>query len=387
MYKKKYINFSLPYIGKDEINEIVNTLKSGWLTAGPKTNLFENNFKQYVRAKHAIAISSCTAGLHLALLAVGIKNGDEVITTPYTFASTILSIIEVGAKPIFVDIREDTLNLNEKHIEEKITKKTKAILPVHFGGVPCEMDTILKLSSKYNLSIIEDAAHALGSEYQGIKIGNLGDITAFSFYATKNLTTGEGGMVTTNNDQYAQKIRTLSLHGISRDSYKRYSRGGNWYYEVLEKGYKYNFTDIQASIGIHQLKKLEKMNARRTDIAGQYYSYFKDVDELIFSPLPNNIKNSWHLYCIHLNLKNIKGDRNDIIEQLKRRNIGTSVHFIPINYHPYFKRTLDIGESSFPIATKIFNRIISLPIYPSLKDKDVKYIANSVLDIIEKNRK
>ena len=384
---KKYIPYNLPFIEKDEIREVVDSLKSGWLTTGPKTKQFEADFSKYVGAKNAIALSSCTAGLHLSLLVAGIKRGDEVVTTPYTFASTILAIMEAGAKPVLVDIREDTLNINEKKIAEKLNAKTKAILPVHFGGIPCEMSIILGMAKRNGLYVIEDAAHAVGSEYEGYKVGKLGDLTAFSFYATKNLTTGEGGMVTTDNDEYAEKIRVLSLHGISKDSFNRYARGGSWYYEVKERGFKYNMMDIQAALGLHQLKKLDKMNKRRGEIAEIYNSCFSEINELAVNELPDNIRNSWHLYLLHLNLHKLNINRNDFILELRKRKIGASVHFIPAHYHPYFQRTLKLKPGAFPVCESVYERVISLPLYPSLKDADANHVIRAVKDIIVKNKK
>ena len=385
--REKYLNYNLPYIGKDEINEVVDTLRSGWLTTGPKTKIFENEFKKYIGSKYAVAISSCTAGLHLGLLAAGIKKGDEVISTPYTFASTILAILEVGAKPVFVDIRKDTLNLDESQIESKVGRRTRAILPVHFAGLPCEMSLISKIAKRHKLFIIEDAAHAVGSSYGGKKIGNIGDLAAFSFYATKNLTTGEGGMVTTNNRAIAEKVRILSLHGISKDSFKRYAKGGSWYYEVLEKGFKYNMMDIQAALGIHQLKKLEWMNKRRKEIVDQYNRAFADMDEIISNPLPKNMGHSWHLYVLQLDLDKLSIDRNSFIDELKKRNIGTSVHFIPVFRHPYFQKALKIKPAMFPVTDMIYKRVVSLPLYPSMTDTDVKYVISAVADIFKRNRR
>ncbi|RKY89127.1 UDP-4-amino-4,6-dideoxy-N-acetyl-beta-L-altrosamine transaminase, partial [candidate division KSB1 bacterium] len=274
--RDRFLPFHQPSIDGEEIQEVVDTLKSGWITTGPKTKLFEKKFQEYIGCKYAIAVSSCTAGLHLALVAAGVGQGDEVITTPYTFATTGEVIIQIGAKPVFVDIEEDGFNIDVTKIPEAITPETKAIIPVHFAGEPCDMDEIMKIAQENNLFVIEDAAHAVGAEYKGKKIGNIGDVTVFSFYATKNLTTGEGGMVTTNNDELAEKIRLLSLHGISKDAWKRYTAEGSWYYEILYAGYKYNMTDIQASLGIHQLNKLEKFLSIRQKYAQRYSSAFAD---------------------------------------------------------------------------------------------------------------
>lgn len=382
--RDNYLNYNLPCISEEEINEVVDTLRSGWLTTGPKTKAFEKDFSKYIKTKHSIALSSCTAGLHVAMTALGIKAGDEVITTPYTFASTILAIMETGAKPVFVDVRDDTFNIDEEKIEKAITKKTKAILPVHFAGVPCEMDKIMKIAKEHGLFVIEDAAHAVGSEYKKKKIGSIGDITAFSFYATKNLTTGEGGMVTTDNDKLAEKIRILCLHGISKDSFNRYSKGGAWYYEVVEKGFKYNMTDIQSAIGIHQLRKLDKMNARRTEIAEKYNDGFNNVDGIIIKTIPADITNSWHLYILQLDLAKLKIGRDMFIDELKSRNIGTSVHFIPIPFHSLFQKELNVRPGMFINTDRIYERVISLPLYPTMTDQDVEYVIRAVKEIIIK---
>jgi len=324
--RDRFLPFHQPSIDGEEIQEVVDTLKSGWITTGPKTKLFEKKFQEYIGCKHAIAVSSCTAGLHLALVAAGVGQGDEVITTPYTFATTGEVIIQIGAKPVFVDIEEDGFNIDVTKIPEAITPETKAIIPVHFAGEPCDMDEIMKIAQENNLFVIEDAAHAVGAEYKGKKIGNIGDVTVFSFYATKNLTTGEGGMVTTNNDELAEKIRLLSLHGISKDAWKRYTAEGSWYYEILYAGYKYNMTDIQASLGIHQLNKLEKFLSIRQKYAQRYSSAFADISEIKIPPVNHHVRHAWHLYVIRLNSASLSIDRKQFIEALKAENIGSSVH-------------------------------------------------------------
>ena len=297
--------FCLPSIGREEIDAVVGALKSGWLTLGPRVKEFERCFAQYVSAKHAVAVNSCTAALHLALVAVGIDSGDEVITTPYTFAATGEVILYMGATPVFVDIDKKTYNIDVTKIEEKLTSRTKAIIPVHIAGQPCEMDELVALAKKHNLQIIEDAAHAIGAEYKGRKIGSIGNLTCFSFYATKNITTGEGGMITTDEDEYSENARILSLHGISKDAWKRYTSAGSWYYEILLAGYKYNMTDLQASLGIHQLRKLEQFLKRRQEIAAAYDEAFIDLPEITIPHVANDIRHAWHLYLIQLNLERL----------------------------------------------------------------------------------
>ena len=378
MLRPEFLPFHQPSIDGEEIQEVVDTLKSGWITTGPKTKLFEKKFQEYIRCKYAIAVSSCTAGLHLALVAAGVGQGDEVITTPYTFATTGEVIIQIGAKPVFVDIEEDGFNIDVTKIPEAITPETKAIIPVHFAGEPCDMDEIMKIAQENNLFVIEDAAHAVGAEYKGKKIGNIGDVTVFSFYATKNLTTGEGGMVTTNNDELAEKIRLLSLHGISKDAWKRYTAEGSWYYEILYAGYKYNMTDIQASLGIHQLNKLEKFLSIRQKYAQRYSSAFADISEIKTPPVNHHVRHAWHLYVIRLNSASLSIDRKQFIEALKAENIGSSVHFIPLHLHPYYRNRYAYKLGDYPNAEDTYSRVISLPLFPKMTIADVEDVIKAV---------
>ncbi|UCD03764.1 MAG: UDP-4-amino-4,6-dideoxy-N-acetyl-beta-L-altrosamine transaminase [Candidatus Woesearchaeota archaeon] len=381
------IPYFKPDIEEEEINEVVDTLKSGWITTGPKTKKFEEEFSKYTNSKYSIAVNSCTAALHIALDSIGIKKGDEIITSPFTFAATGEVICYFDAKPVFVDIKEDTYNIDPKKIEAKITSKTRAIIPVHYGGQPCDMDEIMAIAKKHNLKVIEDAAHAIGAEYKGKKIGNVGDITAFSFYATKNMTTGEGGMVTTNDKEYAKKMNILRLHGISKDAWKRYSDEGSWYYEILDKGYKYNMSDIQAALGLSQLKKLGDLNKKRGKLAAIYNESFSKIPEIKLRKIKDEVGNIYHLYTIWLNTSNLKINRNEFIEELKRRSISTSVHFIPLHIHPYYKKTFNYCVGDFPIAEKIYENIISLPLYPSMTKADIEYVIDAVGEIISIDRK
>ncbi len=380
--RDRFLPFHQPSIDGEEIQEVVDTLKSGWITTGPKTKLFEKKFQEYIGCKHAIAVSSCTAGLHLALVAAGVGQGDEVITTPYTFATTGEVIIQIGAKPVFVDIEEDGFNIDVTKIPEAITPETKAIIPVHFAGEPCDMDEIMKIAQENNLFVIEDAAHAVGAEYKGKKIGNIGDVTVFSFYATKNLTTGEGGMVTTNNDELAEKIRLLSLHGISKDAWKRYTAEGSWYYEILYAGYKYNMTDIQASLGIHQLNKLEKFLSIRQKYAQRYSSAFADISEIKTPPVNHHVRHAWHLYVIRLNSASLSIDRKQFIEALKAENIGSSVHFIPLHLHPYYKKKYGYKQGDYPNSEQVYSRVISLPLFPKMADADLEDVIKAVKKVV-----
>jgi len=377
-----FIAFHKPLIKSEEINEVIDTLRSGWITTGPKTFKFEEMFKNYIHSKHAIALNSGTAALHLSLVAAGINKNDEVITSPFTFTATSEVIIHQGGIPRFVDIEEDTYNIDPLRIEEKITNKTKAIMPVHYGGHPCDMDPILEIADEYDILIIEDAAHAMGTNYKLKKVGCIGDTTCFSFYATKNLTTAEGGMVTTDNDDLAEKIRMLGLHGITRDAWKRYSSQGSWYYEVLYPGFKYNHTDLQASIGIHQLKRFDDMQLRRRKIAEIYNNAFEDTPEIITPVVKEYAEHAWHLYPILLNTELLTISRDKFIEALKAENVGTSVHFIPLHLHPYYKEAYGFNRGDFPIAESVYNREISLPIYPLMTDEDVQNVISAVKKIV-----
>lgn len=382
LVRTDFLPFSLPSIGDEEIEEVISTLKSGWITTGKKTKFFEGRFKAYIECEHAIALSSCTAALHLALVAAGIGKGDEVITTPFTFAATGEVIIYAGATPVFVDIEKDTYNIDPDKIEDVITSRTKAIIPVHYAGQPCDMDRILKIALEDDLIIIEDAAHALGAKYKEKRVGTIGDITAFSFYATKNLTTAEGGMVTTNNSEYADRIRILSLHGMSRDAWRRYGDKGSWYYEILDVGYKYNMTDIQASLGIHQLTKFEQFQDIRRKYAELYTGELKGIEGVTTPYVRSDVQHAWHLYTILIDEPVIGIDRARFIEKLNRENIGTSVHFIPLHLHPYYRRAYGYRRGDFPNAEYIYDRIISLPLYPSMSEDDVGDVINAIKKIV-----
>lgn len=381
------IPFHKPYITDDEIDEVVDSLRSGWLTMGPKTHRFEKEFAGYIGSRHAIAVNSCTAALHLALKAINLKPGDEVIIPTMTFTATGEVICYFNAKPIIVDVEKETHNLEITKIEEAITTNTRAIIPVHYAGQPCDMNEIMEIAKKYNLHVIEDAAHAFPSKYKGHIIGTIGDITCFSFYATKTLTTGEGGMVTTENDEWAEKMKMLRLHGISQDAWKRHSDEGSWYYEVIEAGYKYNMTDIQAGLGLAQLKKLEWMWKRRKEIAEKYTEAFKSLEEIITPFVKPDRVSAWHLYVIKLNLEALKIDRAGFIEELKDRGIGTSVHFIPLHRHPFYRDTFDYRAEDFPNAEWVYERIISLPIYPGMTNKQVNRVIESVIEVIKENKR
>lgn len=382
--RQEFLPYALPLIENDDIEAVVDSLKSNWVTKGPKTVEFEKRFAEYIGVKHAIAFNSCTAGLHTTLVAAGIGEGDEVITTPMTFAASANVIIHAGATPVFVDIDPITMNIDHTKIEEKITPRTKALIPVHMAGFPCEMDEIMDIASKHNLFVLEDAAHAVHTRYKDKMIGSIGDATAFSFYATKNLMTGEGGMVTTDNDELADKLRVYSLHGMSRNAWNRYTNKGSWHYEITFPGYKYNMTDIQAALGMTQLAKLQSMQSTRESIAFRYNQAFSTLSELEIPIDREYARHAWHLYIIKLNLEKISVDRAEFIELLREENIGTSVHFIPVHLHPYYRDTFGFERGFMPQAENVYDRIISLPLYPKMSDSDVQDVIEAVRIVVAK---
>ena len=397
---RDFLPFAVPFIGEEEIAEVVATLRSGWITTGPRTHDFEEKFAQYIGSKHAIAVNSCTAALHLGLYAIGLRPGDRVITTPLTFAATAEVIHYFGAQSIFVDIDPETLNIDPEkvrgYLENKRTRRrVKAIIPVHIGGLPCDMDSILEVARRYDLRVIDDAAHALPTRYKGRMIGSLGDITAFSFYANKNITTGEGGMATTDNDEYAETMRIMRLHGISKDAWKRYTAKGSWYYEIHKPGFKYNLTDVAAAIGIHQLRKCDEFHRRRKEIARMYHEGLARLEEISLprddfdaaGKLEDGFDHAWHLYMIRLRLKKLTIARDEFIDILKNRQIGTSVHFIPLHMQPFYREKYGYRAEDFPNARAAYEGIVSLPIYPRMSDEDVNYVISVIKETIEAHRK
>lgn len=385
--RSEFLPYALPLIEDDDIAEVVDSLKSNWISKGPKTMEFEKRFAEYVGAKYAIAVNSCTAGLHLSLVAAGIGEGDEVITTPMTFAASANVIIHTGAKPVFVDIDPITMNIDVNKISEKITPRTKAIIPVHMAGLPCQMDEIIAIAQRHNLFVLEDAAHAVYTKYKETLIGTHGNAASFSFYATKNVATGEGGMVTTNDEALAEKIRIMSSHGMSRNAWSRYAVSGSWYYEILYPGYKDNMTDIQAALGLTQLAKLERMQGLRVEIAVRYNEEFGKLPELEVPVELAYARHAWHLYILKLNLDKLAIDRAQFIEELKAENIGTSVHFIPVHMHPYYRDTYGYQHGDFPVAEATFERIISLPLYPKMTVQDTEDVISAVKRVVERSRR
>lgn len=376
--RKDFLPFAKPDIDETDIEEVIEALKSGWLSKGPKVFQFEKELSEFLGVKHTVSCNSGTAALHLALLAAGIGPKDEVIVPSFTFCASVNVILHVGAKPVFVDIDEDTLCLDVKEVAKKITKNTKAIMAVHFAGRAADLTSLRQICDENNLLLIEDAAHAIGTEYQGKLIGNHGDIVCFSFYATKNMTTGEGGALVTNHDEIAEKARLYGWLGISKSAWNRYSQSGSWFYEVKLPGYKYNMTDIQAGLGIVQLRKLEKMRKKRASIANYYLDRLKELDDLVILPKKTESdidKHSWHLFPIQITSK-WKIGRDDFIEMMKKMNIGTSVHFIPVHLHPYYKEKYPIN---LPVTEKVYSRILSLPIYSAMTMADAEDVVNTII--------
>jgi len=387
-----FIPFNLPAIDDDEVREVVDTLKSGWLTTGPKTAQFEKEFKQYVGASNALAVNSATSAMHLALAALGIGPGDEVITTPLTFCATVNTILQVGATPVLADVSADG-NIDPESIRSRITPRTRAIMPVHIGGLACDMDSIWRIARDHRLFVIEDAAHAVGTHYKNLPIGSdrigtggRSDAVCFSFYATKNLTTGEGGMVVTPDEKLFDKMKVLCLHGISKDAWNRYSDKGNWYYEVEQCGFKYNLSDVLSSIGIHQLRKLEKFTAQRAEIARKYNEAFAEVPEIELPPESPDNRHCWHLYALRLNLQKLDIGRDIFIRELRQREIGTSVHFIPIPLHPAYSDLAKLPQNRCPRAIELYERLISLPLFPTMAEAQIQRVIDAVKEVAALHR-
>jgi len=385
--RQKFLPFALPHITQAEIDEVVDTLRSGWLTTGPKTKRFEREFATRVGTPYALAVNSATAAMHLALDALGLQPDDEVIVPVYTFTATAEVVVYFRAKPIFVDVDPVTCNLDPAQLEKHITPRTRAIMVVHIAGLPAEMDAIGALAKTYNLSVIEDAAHAFPAKYRGQMIGTISDFTAFSFYATKTLATGEGGMLTTANPEFAERASMMALHGISRDAWKRYSAEGSWYYEVLQAGYKYNMTDIAAALGLHQLARSQWLLERRRSIAQRYTEAFSQWPEVEPPPNPAHVEHAWHLYLLRLRPERLTITRDAFIQALTKANIGTSVHFIPLHLHPFYRDTYHLQAEDFPAALHAYQRVISLPIYPGMADEDVEDVIAAIEQIIAEHRK
>jgi len=378
--------FHRPIIGPEEEREVLATLRSGWLTAGPRTRLFEKQFADFIGVKHAIGLNSCTAGLHLALQALKVGPGDEVITSPITFAATANMIVHVGARPVFADVEPETLNIDAEQIERAVTVRTKAILPVHFAGQPCDMDAIGDLAARRHLAVLADCAHAVEAEWAGRRIGSYADCAAYSFYATKNITTGEGGMVTTDDDALAERMRLLSLHGISRDAWQRHGDDGYQHWDTLAPGFKYNMFDLQAALGMHQLPRADAWCRRRRSLANRYDRAFRAIPEVEPLGMRRPVGHARHLYVIVVKVEHLRADRDTVLRALEQAGIGVGVHFRPIHLHPYYRRRFGFRPGSCPAAEYAGDRIISLPLYPRMTDQDADDVIAAVADVISRFR-
>jgi len=389
--RSNFLHFAPPLIGDEEIDEVVRTLREGWITTGPRAQRFESEFAEFVGAPAALALNSATSAMHVALAAIGVGEGDEVVTTTMTFTSTVHVIEHQRARPVLVDVEPDTLNIDPKKIEAAISSATKAIMPVHLYGHPADMDPIYDLAQRHGLAVIEDAAHSLPARYRDRLIGapkqgfEFPNLVAFSFYATKNVTTGEGGMLT-GSEELLDKARVWSLHGMSRDAFQRYTSDGSWRYDVVSPGFKYNMPDIQAAIGLHQLKRLESMQRRRRAIVAQYDEALGQLEELERPVERPEVESAWHIYLLRLRPERLRIDRSAFIEELRRRNIGTSVHFIPVHEHTYYRERYGWRPDDFPVAHHEFERMLSLPLSPAHTDQDVADVIEAVTEVIRANR-
>jgi dTDP-4-amino-4,6-dideoxygalactose transaminase len=383
--RDEFLPFHRPYLGDEEINEVVDTLRSGWLTLGPKTARFEKLFAEATGAEHALAVNSCTAALHLALLAHDVGPGDEVVTSPYTFTATVGAIVYSGATPVLADTLPGYPNMDPEALSRVVGPKTKAVIPVHFAGAPCDLDAIGSIASACGAVVVEDAAHALPAKWRGAPIGSVSEATCFSLYAGKNITMGEGGLVTTNDPEVDARMRVSRLHGISRDAWKRYTAEGSWYYEVESLGFKYNPTDIASAIGIHQLSRLETFHRRRLEIVERYTRLLKEVPGIILPSPPEGGESAWHLFVIRVDQQRLRCSRAELIEMLKADNIGTSVHFIPIHHHLHWQQHLGVGVTDYPNASALYENALSLPLFPTMTDEEVDGVVHSLARIAKEN--
>jgi dTDP-4-amino-4,6-dideoxygalactose transaminase len=384
--REAFLVFGRPLIGEEEIAEMVDTLRSGWIGFGPKCLRFEEDFARYVHAEHAVSVNSATAALHLALLAAGVGPGDEVITTPLTFVATANVITHVGAIPVFVDVAPGTQNIDPALVERAVTRRTRAVMPVHMTGWPCDMDAIGQIAARHGLTVIEDAAHAAETWYRGRKVGSISRFTAFSFYATKNLTTGEGGMLTTDDGTVIDRLRVLRLHGLDKDAWKRYSPGGFMPYQTLEPGYKYNMTDMQASLGLHQLARLERSLEVRKRIWAMYDRAFAEVPGIVVrKPIAEEgSRHARHLYTLELDLEDLECDRGRFMSALSAENIGSGVHFVPVHLHQHYRDTYGTRRGDCPHAERIGDRTLSLPLSAAMSDADAQDVITAVTKVAQR---
>jgi len=383
---KLQVPFHRASVGEEEARAVSEVIRSGWITMGPKTFEFEREFATYVGAQHAIAVSTGTAALHLSLEAAGVQAGDEVLLPTTTFTATAEAVTYLGAFPILVDIEHATMNIDVEDALRRVTPKTKAIIPVHLAGQPCDLNEIHSLAQAHHLRVIEDAAHALPSEYQGKRVGKISEFTCFSFYATKTLTTGEGGMITTDNSEAAERMRLMRLHGINRDAWKRYRGDGSWFYEVMEAGFKYNLTDFQSAMGLVQLAKCDAMRQARQHIAQRYSAAFSALEEVIPPTVHPDRNSSWHLYILRLRLDRLTIDRERFIRTLQHRGVACSVHFIPLHLQPYYRRAYGYKIGDYPHAEQEYQSCLSLPIFPGMTDREINHVIATVQETIAESR-
>ena len=380
--KDRFLTFGAPDIHQEEIDEVVASIKSGWIGTGPKVQRFEEAFKQYKGSSNAVALFSCTAALHLAMLASGVGEGDEVITTPLTFCASVNSIIHTGATPVLADVDARTMNIDPAQVEKKITPRTRAIMPVHFAGRSCDMDALMAIAKKHNLMVIEDCAHAIETEYHGKKAGLFGEFGCFSFYVTKNVITGEGGIVVAKDDEKAARIKVLALHGMSKDAWKRFSDSGWVHYQVIEAGFKYNMMDIQAALGIHQLKRVEKNWRRREDIWKRYNAAFRDLPIATPADPESDTRHAYHLYTIMVDEARCGISRDSFLSAIQKEGIGVGVHYLSIPEHPYYQQTFGWSPEQYPRAMQLGRETVSLPIGPKLGDGDVADVIEAVRRVL-----
>jgi dTDP-4-amino-4,6-dideoxygalactose transaminase len=381
--RDSYLIFGSPQFLEPEIEEVVAVLRSGWIGTGPKVVEFEKKFSEYIDTPHALAVNSCTAALHLALLAVGLSAGDEVIVPSMTFAATANTVIHAGGRPVLADVDRQTMCLDPEEVARLISPRTRSIIPVHFAGRACQMDEILKLAEHHGLRVIEDCAHAIETLYRGQHVGTLGAIGAFSFYVTKNLSTGEGGMATTSDTGWANRIKTLALHGLSADAWKRFSDEGFKHYEVIEPGFKYNMMDLQAAIGLHQLARIERNLGRRQEIWRWYDAAFGDLPVFLPAPEEEGTRHARHLYTLLLDIERLRASRDEIQQALHRQNIGTGIHYRALHLHSYYRKEFRYSRGDLPNSEWISDRTLSLPLSPKLSDGDVEDVIFAVRRTLE----
>jgi dTDP-4-amino-4,6-dideoxygalactose transaminase len=379
----RFLVFGSPAIEEAEIAEVVGSMKSGWLGTGPKVARFEEDFRRYKGGGHAVAVNSCTAAMHLSMLAAGLKTEDEVITTPMTFCATVNAIIHAGARPVLADIDPLTMNIDPARVEERLTARTRAILPVHFAGRPCDMDRLCEIARRRGLLLIEDCAHAIETTYHGRAAGSFGEFGCFSFYVTKNVITGEGGLVLTQSEQDAARVKMLALHGMSKDAWKRFGDEGYKHYYVLEAGFKYNMTDLQAAIGIHQLQRVEKNWRRRLEIWNRYDEAFADLPLGRPQPPESETRHALHLYTVLVDEARTGVSRDVFLEAMTAQNIGVGVHYLSVPEHPYYQRTFGWRPEDYPNARRIGRQTVSLPLSPKLGDEDVDDVITAVRRCLE----